>query len=154
MTNFTRHGGPNCSHTSLIDRFYINKTQFTHLQCNTNTQLHLNSDHLPVALQFPPQMLVRRPPTSQTNYPSQFIYPIPQENIQTFLTEFNETNLLNILQLTNILQSTTPLTPYQWVETQNKLNQIIQSLSDYAIEIRGVPPPHNTNKKTRWLPTP
>ena len=44
-TTFSRHGGPNYKHTSLIDGFYTPNNYSIYHICNTNMQLHLNSDH-------------------------------------------------------------------------------------------------------------
>ena len=55
------------------------------------------------------QIFISNLELTPTNTNPQFIYPTPENNIQVFLTKFNELNFINIQQLTKLLQDTTSL---------------------------------------------
>jgi hypothetical protein len=67
-TNFSRQGGYNYTSTSLIDGFYINSPDNSRFTSTINTNMNLNSDHYPVTLHIPQNMLIARPPPPQISH--------------------------------------------------------------------------------------
>ena len=78
-TTYTRQGGHNYINTSLIDGFYY-KGNLTQLTSHTLLNIHHNSDHFPIKLTLPPNILLSRPPQHTNNHPPRLFNPIPQEN--------------------------------------------------------------------------
>jgi exonuclease III len=60
-TSFTRQGGANYTHTSLLDGFYLKTSNTQHYLSHTNTDTLLNSDYFPVHLHVPQNTLLARP---------------------------------------------------------------------------------------------
>ena len=60
--NISRQGGYNYTSTSLIDGFYINSSNNSTFTSTINTDMNLNSDHYPVTLHIPQNILLARPP--------------------------------------------------------------------------------------------
>jgi hypothetical protein len=76
-TNFSRQGGYNYTSTSLIDGFYINSPDNNRFASTTNTNINLNSDHYPVTLHIPQNLLIARPPPPANITPTRILNPIP-----------------------------------------------------------------------------
>ena len=85
--NFTRQGGHNYTSTSLIDGFYSNSPGHNNLQNHTVTHLNQNSDHYPILLQLPPNIIITKRTTNPT-YAPWIIYPISPANLQKLHTMF------------------------------------------------------------------
>jgi exonuclease III len=83
-TSFTRQGGANYTHTSLIDGYYLKTSNIHNYTSHTNTDNMLNPDHFHVHLQILQNSLLARsipPPTLQ--HP-RILNPIPPNNIENF----------------------------------------------------------------------
>jgi hypothetical protein len=67
--NLSKQGGYNYTSTSLIDGFYINSPDNSRFISTTNTNMNLNSDHYPVTLHVPQNILIARspPPVNTTS---------------------------------------------------------------------------------------
>jgi hypothetical protein len=95
-TSFTRQGGENYSHTSLIDAFYIHTTNNQLYTSTTETTLEPNSNHFPICLTTPENtLLVKTMPFQDTPKP-QILNPIPPQNIENFNNYFLERNTIQI----------------------------------------------------------
>ena len=135
---FTRQGGNNYTHTSLIDGYYtktINNTIFT---STTNNNHNLNSDHSPVTLHIPPNILLAKP-SLPINKPPRILNPIPQANMDKFRIEYSEENALLINELTTLL-SIDHLTDNQWQNSCTQLDELIHNISDKIQETCSAPP--------------
>ena len=87
-TNLSRQGGYNYTSTSLIDGFYINSPDNSRFSSTTNTNMNLNSDHFPVTLYIPQNILIARPPPPVNNTPTRIMNPIPPINLEKFNIDF------------------------------------------------------------------
>jgi hypothetical protein len=124
-TNYSRQGGYNYTHTSLIDGFYI-KTQNQNLYtCTTITEVNLNFDHAPISLHIPQNKLIARHPTPPTLKPIRILNPIPQDNLDKFNTNFHENNAVQLNELDTIL-SYEHLNPDQWKLACYHMDEITQ----------------------------
>ena len=104
-TKFSRQGGNNYTQNSLIDGFFI-KTPNNDLYTSiTNQNIHLNSDHLPIHLQIPPNTLIAKTPTIISEPPPRILNPIPKEKLEEFRTNFFEIYSNQIEELTQLLQN-------------------------------------------------
>ena len=154
-TNYSRQGGYNYTHTSLIDGFYI-KTQNQNLYtCTTITEANLNSDHAPISLHIPQNKLIARHPTPPTLKPIRILNPIPQDNLDKFNTNFHENNAVQLNELDTIL-SYEHLNPDQWKLACYHMDEITQKISE-AIENTCSAPPIPTlndriSKQGGYLP--
>jgi hypothetical protein len=83
-TNISRQEGYNYTSTSLIDGFYINSPDNSRFTSTTNTNMNLNSDHYPVSLHIPQNILIGRPPPPTNTTPTRIVNPIPLENLENF----------------------------------------------------------------------
>ena len=102
---FSRQGGNNYTQNSLIDGFFIktpNNNQYTSI---TNQNINLNSDHLPIYLQIPPNTLIARTPITTSEPTPRILNPIPKQNLEAFRTKFFETHSNQIEELTQLLQN-------------------------------------------------
>ena len=148
-SSYTRQGGQNYNHTSLIDGYYIKTPNNTTYTSTTNTTHTLNSDHSPVSLHIPPNTLLARnmPPT--TVKPPRILKPIPQINIEKFKTEFFEENAPQINELTNTLLRD-QLSNDQWQTSCTKLEHLIQNISNKIQDTCSAPPlPDLTNRTSQ-----
>ena len=149
-TNFSRQGGYNYTSTSLIDGFYINSPDNSRFTSTTNTNMNLNSDHYPVTLHIPQNILIARPllPTNIT--PTRILNPIPPENLEKFNIEFFETNSTQLNELTKLLENHNHLNPDQWQEACTTLDNIVEKISE-TIEktCKAAPIPYLTNRTTQ-----
>ena len=102
-TTYTRQGGHNYANTSLIDGFYY-KGNLTNLNSHTLLNIHHNSDHFPLKLTLPPNLLLSRPPQQTNNHPPRLLNPIPQEKQDAFNQQFFTQHSLLIDELTITLQ--------------------------------------------------
>jgi hypothetical protein len=59
-TTYTRQGGKNYTHTSLIDGFYIKAPNHHLFSYTTNTELPLNSSHMLVHLRISQNLLIAK----------------------------------------------------------------------------------------------
>lgn len=80
-TTFSRQGGRNYTQNSLIDGFSIKTLNNNHYTATTNQNTHLNSDHLPIQLQIPPNTLFAKEPLVNPVPPPIILHPIPKEKI-------------------------------------------------------------------------
>ena len=78
-TTYTRQGGHNYINTSLIDGFYY-KGNLTHLTSHTLLNIHHNSNHFPIKLTLPPNILFSRPPQHTNNHPPDSSFPSIKKN--------------------------------------------------------------------------
>ena len=127
-TNFSKQGGHNYTHTSLIDEFYIKTQNPTLFTSTTLTDQNLNSDHLSIILHVPPNTLLAWQPPPITNHTTSIKNPIPQENLEKFKTIFFEGNAIQLNEMTIILISKNHLNQEQWQQAYNHMNQIIQEI--------------------------
>ena len=82
-TTYTRQGGHNYTHTSLIDGFYY-KGNLTNLNSHTLLNIQHNSDHFPLKITLPPNLLLSRPLTQTKHHSPKLLNPIPQEKLDAF----------------------------------------------------------------------
>jgi len=61
---YSRQGGYNYNDWSLIDRFYIRTTNHMQLTSTKNKDIILNSNHSPIQLHIPNNILIGQTPTS------------------------------------------------------------------------------------------
>jgi hypothetical protein len=77
-TTYTRQGGENYSHTSLIDGFFLKvDAHLTSYSSYTNLTQNLNSDHFPIHLRIPPNCLLSRPPLHHILQSENYLIPSP-----------------------------------------------------------------------------
>jgi hypothetical protein len=129
-TNITRQGGYNYTSTSLIDGFYINSPDNSRFTSTTNTNINLDSDHYPVTLHIPQNILIARPPPPTNITTTRILNPIPPENLEKFNIEFFEANSTQLNELTSLLENHNHLTPDQWHEACITLDNIVEKISD------------------------
>ena len=143
---YTRQGGPNYHQTSLIDGFFIQTPNNNLYTSTTDNDHNLNSDHSPVTLHIPPNVLVARPTPTPKQPTTRILNPIPEANIEKFKIEFFEENALQITNL-NMLLSNEHLTNTQWQTSCTQLDNIIQKISEKIQETCTAPPlPILTNR--------
>ena len=145
--NFSRQGGFNNTSTSLIDGFYINSPDNNKFTSTTNTNMNLNSDHYPVTLHIPQNILIGRPPPPANTAPTRILNPIPPENLENFNLKFFEENSTQLNELTNLLENHNHLTSDQWKEACLALDNIVEKIS-ITIEksCKATPIPTLTNR--------
>ena len=132
-TSYSRQGGHNYTHTSLIDGFYTN-TQNTNIYTSTTLlEPNLNSNHLPIILHIPPNKLLARQPPLPTTRTTKIMNPIPQENLEKFKTIFFEENAIQLNNITNLLLLD-QLTKNQWQSTCAQLDHIIQKIFETIVK--------------------
>jgi hypothetical protein len=152
-TPFTRQGGANYTHTSLIDGYYLKTSNILNYTSHTNTHNMLNSDHFPVHLQIPQNSLLARSIPPPTLPHPRILNPILPNNIANFQQKFFETNTILIDNLTTIL-SHTNLNETQWQLACTSLDDIINNISltiQQTCSASPHPPPHPYNSPTRGL---
>ena len=81
-TNYSRQGGHNYTHTSLIDGFYTNTQNSNIYTSTTLVDSNLNSDHLPITLHIPPNKLLARQPPPPTTRTTRIMNHISQDHIE------------------------------------------------------------------------
>ena len=128
-TNISRQGGYNYTSTSLIDGFYINSLDNNRFTSTTNTNMNLNSDHYPVTLHIPQNILMARPPPPAYISLTRILNPIPPENLEQFNIEFFEANSMQINDLTSLLENHSHLTCDIWHEACIALDNIVEKIS-------------------------
>jgi endonuclease/exonuclease/phosphatase family metal-dependent hydrolase len=79
-TTYTRQGGFDYTHTSLIDRYFIKSPNNTNYTSQTNIDFQQNSDHFPVSLFIPNNIILARPPLPPMPTQPRLLNPIPQTN--------------------------------------------------------------------------
>ena len=148
--NISRQGGYNYTSTSLIDGFYINSPNNNKFISTTNTNMNINSDHYPITLHIPQNILIARPPPPENITPTRILNPIPPENLEKFNIKFFEANSTQINELTNLLENHNHLTSDQWQEVCIALDKIVEKIS-VTIEktCKTAPTPTLTNKTTQ-----
>ena len=146
-SNISRQGGYNYTSTSLIDGIYINSPDNSRFTSTTNTNMNLNSDHFPVTLHIPQNILIARPPSPVNITPTRILNPIPPVNLEKFNIDFFETNSTKINELTSLLKNHDHLTPDQWQEACIALDNIVGEIS-VSIEktCKATPIPTFTNR--------
>ena len=102
-TNYSRQGGHNYTHTSLIDGFYTNTQNSNIYTSTTLLEPNLNSEHLPIILHIPPNKLLARQPPPPTTRTTKIMNPISQENLEKFKTIFFEENAIQLNNITDLL---------------------------------------------------
>ena len=127
-TNYSRQGGHNYSHTSLIDGLYTNTQNSNIYTSTTLIESNLNSDHLPIILHIPPNILLARQPPPPTNCTTKIMNPVPQENLEKFKTIFFEENAIQLNNITNLLLLN-QLIENQWLLVCSQMDHIIQKIS-------------------------
>jgi hypothetical protein len=112
--------------------------------------MNLNSDHYPVTLHIPQNILIARPPPPTNITPTRILNPIPPENLKNFNIEFFEANSTQINELTSLLENHNHLTPDQWQEACIALDNIVEKIS-ISIEntCKAAPIPTLTNRTTQ-----
>ena len=112
--------------------------------------MHLNSDHHPVTLHIPQNLLIARPPIPTTTPTTRILNPIPPENLEMFNIDFFERNLTQINELTSLLENNNHLNPTLWQEACVSLDHIVGKISE-SIEktCKATPLPHLTNRTTQ-----
>ena len=128
-TNYSRQGGHNYTHTSLIDGFYTNIQNSNIHTSTTLLDSNLNSDHLPIILHIPPNKLLATQIPPPTTHITKIMNPIPQENLEKFKTIFFEENAIQLNNITDLF-SLDKLTKNQWQSTCSQLDHIIQKISE------------------------
>jgi hypothetical protein len=87
-TSYTRQGGLNYTHTSLLDGYYIKSPTHITYTSQTNTDFPHNSDHFPVSLFLPNNIILARPPPTPPLLNSRLLNPIPQKTLDLFNLTF------------------------------------------------------------------
>ena len=155
-TNISRQGGYNYTSTSLIDGFYINSPDNNIFTSTTITNMNLNSDHYPVTLHIPQNILIARPSPPTNTTPTRILNPIPPENLEKFNIEFFEANSAHLNELTSLLETHNHLTPDQWQEACLALDNIVEKISitiEKTCKATPIPTPMNrTAQQGRFLP--
>ena len=98
----------------------------------TLLESNLNSNHFPIILHIPPNILLAKQPPSPTTCSTRTMNPIPQEYLDKFKTIFSEENAIQLNNITNLL-SLDQLTKNQWQSACSQLYHIIQKIFE-AIE--------------------
>ena len=127
-TNFSRQGSHNYTHTSLIDGFYIKTQNPTLFTFTMLMEQNLNSDHLPIILHVPPNILLARQPPPITNHTTIIKKSHSTRKSRKFKTKFFEENAIQLNEMT-ILLSKNHLNQEQWQQACNHMDQIIQKIS-------------------------
>jgi hypothetical protein len=81
-TIYSRQRRESCTHTSLLDEFYLKTINIHNYQSTANTTLTLNFDHFPIYLHISNNILIARPllpPKFQLSY---ILNPILTQNIK------------------------------------------------------------------------
>ena len=60
-TNYTKQGGLNYTHTSLLDGYFMKSPTTINYSSQTNTDFFQNSNHFPVSFSIPNNILIARP---------------------------------------------------------------------------------------------
>jgi hypothetical protein len=140
---------------SLIDGYYIKSPNNALYTSTTNNDHNLNSDHSPVTLHVPPNILLARDMPLVLDKPPRILNPIPQINIEKFKTNFFEENTLQINELTNTLNNE-QITEEQWHTSCTKLDYLIQKISDNIQDTCSAPPlpvlTNHTSQQGGFLP--
>jgi len=140
-TTYTRQWGKDYTSTSLIDGYYIRSQNIQNYTSTTLTNTLQNSDHFPVQLNIPPNILISRkpiiPPTPQPRIPNT----IPLNTMKSLIMEFMTTNDLTIYNLSQTLNNTHILPPEQWNNTIKSMDQLIENLSNIFVKTCAKPPP-------------
>ena len=87
--------------------------------------MNLNSDHYPITLHIPQNILIARPPPPANITPTRILNPIPPENLENFHIEFFEANSTQLNKLTNLLENHNHLTPDQFHKACTTLDNIV-----------------------------
>ena len=124
-SNISRQRGYNYTSTSLIDGFYINSPNNNRFTSTTITDMNLNSDHYPVTLHIPQNILIARSPPPANTTPIRILNSIPPENLENFNIEFFEVNSAQLNELTNLLENHNHLALDQWQEACLALDNIV-----------------------------
>lgn len=145
-TTYSRQGGHNYTHTSLIDGFYTNTQHATTYTSSTLQEQNLNSDHLPITLEIPPNTLIARITQPKAPPSTRILSPIPQEKLDSLNTKFFEENAIQLNEIT-ILLSKDHLTPDQWQQACTQMDNITHTISKIIEEMCSVTPiPTLTNR--------
>jgi hypothetical protein len=155
-TTYTRQGGPNYTHSSLIDGYFIKTTHNPSYTSHTNINFPQNSDHFLVSLHIPQNTLLARPPLPPQASTNRILNPIPQTNLDNFNISFFSTHSLLIENLTHLLKSHEILSNHQWQEACHALDNIINQIS-LTIQTTCSAPllptlTHTTNRLGGFLP--
>jgi hypothetical protein len=76
-TTYTRQGRLDYTHTSLIDGYFTKSPHNTRFTSQTNTDFQQNSDHFPISLFLPNNIILAQPPPLTTTTHSRLLNPIP-----------------------------------------------------------------------------
>ena len=154
-TTFSRQGGNNYTQNSLIDGFFIKTPNNNLYTSTTNQTIHLNSDHLPIHLQIPPNTLIAKIPTTTSEPPPRILNPIPNEQLEEFRTKFFEIHSNQIEEFTQILQNN-QLTNEQWQLACTSFNILTDNITTTVLETCTAPPvptlPTHIAKQGGYLP--
>ena len=154
-TQFSRQGGNNYTQNSLIDGFFIKTPNNNLYTSTTNQNITLNSDHLPIHLQIPPNTLIAKVPTTTSEPPPRILNPIPKEKLEKFRTIFFETHSTQIEELTQFLQNN-QLTNEQWQLACTSFHTLTENITTTVLETCTAPPiptlPTHIAKQGGYLP--
>ena len=139
-TTYIRQGDHNYTNTSLLDDFYY-KRNLLNLTYHTLLNIHHNSDHFPLKLTLPPNILLSRPLQKTNNNSPRLLNPIPQEKLDAFNHQFFTKHSLLIDEFTITFQLD-QLTSKQWHNTYPQLD-LITSLLSNALQQTYISPPHS-----------
>ena len=105
-TKFSRQGCHNYTQNSLMDGFFIKTPNNNQYTSTTNQDTQLNSDHLPIHLQIPPNTLIAKDPAITSEPPPRILNPISQEKIDEFHNFLSERHSNQIDDLTTFYKIT------------------------------------------------
>jgi uncharacterized protein YejL (UPF0352 family) len=112
--------------------------------------MNLNSDHYPVPLHIPQNILIARPLPPANTTPTRILNTIPPENLEKFNIEFFEANSTQLNELTNLLENHNHLTPDKWQETCITLDNIVENILNTIVKTcKATPIPTLTNRTTQ-----
>jgi hypothetical protein len=155
-TSYTRQGGLNYTHTSLLDGYYIKSPTHITYTSQTNTDFPHNSDHFPVSLFLPNNIILARPPPTLPLLNSRLLNLIPQKTLDLFNLTFFTTHSTQIDTLTNLLQNNESLTQEQWQvachQFEDITTKITETINNTCMALLLPQLTHHTNRLGGFLP--
>ena len=136
---FTRQGRHNYTQNNFIDGFFIKTPNNNQYTSSPNPNIHLNSGHLSIQLQIPPNMLIAKTPPTTSEPPPRIFNLIPKKKLEEFHTNFFERHSNQIDELTQLLKNN-QLTCEQWQLACNSFNILTDNITTAVLETCSAPP--------------
>ena len=152
---FSRQEGNNYTQNNLINGFFIKTSNNNQYTSTTNQNIHLNSNHLPIHLQIPLNILIAKAPIATSEPPPRIFNPIPKEKLEIFHTIFFETHSNQIDELIQLLQIN-QLTSEQWQLACTTFNTLTDNIITTILDTCSAPLiptlPNHITKQGGYLP--